>query len=419
MNRKNASILAIFILLAAAVAGWRLWPGRVAQNPQAGKTVAAKQLWTCTMHPFIIRDQPGKCPVCGMDLVLKIDSNAGSKRGVNPQASALPSGVSISRNQRVMANVTTAVVAAESLFRELEATGVVQYDQTKQSKITAWIACRIDRLYAGAAGSVVTRNTPIAEVYAPDLVAAQQEYLLALRSRASLRSSGVAGIADTGDELARSARERLKLFGVTEAQIAGLERGGKPLTRMPIYPEFSGVVIEKMVQQGQYVNAGEPLFSIADLSNVWVEIEVYENELRDIKAGQDVEIRTQAYPGKLFKGKVSLVYPYLDPKTRTVRVRVAVPNPGAKLKPDMFVSASIKEALGEGIAIPVTSLMDTGKRQIVWVEVSPDSFEARQVTVGARIGERIQIVSGLSPGDKVVTTGGYLIDSESQLSSGK
>jgi membrane fusion protein, copper/silver efflux system len=420
MNRKNASILAMLIVaIAAAAGGWYLWQKRPSVKPEAGKAVVAKQLWTCSMHPFIIREAPGLCPVCGMELVPKTDSGAGSKAAGGAQEAALPAGVSISQNQRVMANVTTTVVASEPLARHVEATGVVQYDQTRQSKITAWIACRIDRLNVGTVGSVVSREKPLAEVYSPDLVATQQEYLLALRSREWLNKSGFAGVSENGEALVASARERLRLFGVKSAQIAELERSGRPLTRIPIYPEFSGVVIEKMVQQGQYVNAGEVLFTLADLSVVWVEIELYENEFRSIRAGQEVEIRSASFPGELFRGKVALVYPYLDPKTRTVRVRVALPNPGAKLKPEMFVNASISQSLGEGIALPVTAVMDTGKRQIVWVEVSPGSFEPRQVTVGPRIGDRVQIVSGLTAGDKVVTTGGYLIDSESQLNSAK
>ena len=419
MNRKTALTLAIIITALIAGAGWFLWQKRPDSKPKALNAVAAKQLWTCTMHPFIIRDHPGPCPICGMELVPKIDSGAGAKGAAGRQGEALPAGVSISQNQRVMANVTTAVVATEPLVRSIEATGVVQYDQTRQSKVTAWIACRIDRLNVGSVGSLVSRERALAEVYAPDLVATQQEYLLALRSRDRLKRSGFAGLSGDGDALVSAARERLRLFGVKDGQIAGLERSGKPLTRMPIYPEFSGVVIEKLVQQGQYVNAGEVLFNIADLSTVWVEVEVFEDEFRSVRVGQEVEMRSRSFPDTVFRGRVTLVSPYVDPKTRTVRVRVALPNIGLKLKPDMFVNASIRQSLGEGIAVPVTAVMDTGKRQIVWIEVSPGSFEPRQVAVGPRIGDRIQILSGLAAGDRVVVTGGYLIDSESQLGSGK
>lgn len=419
MSKKWAIPLLLVIAAVAAGAGWYLWQKRSSVKPEAGKAAVAKQLWTCTMHPFIIRDAPGKCPICGMDLVPKVDSGKSSANAANGREDALPGGVSLSGKQQVMANVTTTVVSSEPLATGIEANGVVQFDQTRQSKITAWIAGRIDRLDVSSVGSVVSRNKPLAEVYSPDLVATQQEFLLALKSRDRLKQNGGYDASGSDSDLVASARERLRLLGVKDGQIAAIERSGKPMIRIPIYPEFSGVVIEKMVQPGQYVNAGETLFSIADLSTVWVELEVYENDTRAIKTGQAVDIRSSAFPGELFKGKVSLVYPYLDPKTRTMRVRVSLPNPGMKLKPDMFVKATVAMPLGEGIAVPVTAVMDSGKRQLVWVELSPGSFEPRQVTVGSRIGDRVQIVSGLATGDKVVVSGGYLIDSESQLNGGK
>lgn len=420
MSKKWLIPLLLVISAVVAGAGWYLWQKRSSVKEEAGKAAAvAKQLWTCSMHPFIIRDAPGKCPICGMDLIPKVDAGKSGSNATNGKDDALPVGVSLSQKQQVMANVTTVEVSSEPLATGIEATGVVQFDQTRQSKITAWIAGRIDRLDVGSVGSAVSRNRPIAEVYSPDLIATQQELLLALKSRNRLKQSGGSDASGSDGDLVASARERLRLLGVKDGQIAAIERSGKPLMRIPIYPEFSGVVIEKMVQQGQYVNAGEPLFSIADLSNVWVELEVYENDARAIKTGQTVEIRSSAYPGEVFRGKVSLLYPYLDPKTRTMRVRVSLPNPGTKLKQEMFVKATVTMPLGEGIAVPVTAVMDSGKRQLVWVEVSPGTFEPRQVTVGARIGDRMQIISGLSAGDKVVVTGGYLIDSESQLNGGK
>jgi Cu(I)/Ag(I) efflux system membrane fusion protein len=177
-------------------------------------------------------------------------------------------------------------------------------------------------------------------------------------------------------------------------------------------------VIEKIVQQGQYVNLGDPLFAIADLSRVWVEVEVYENEFPFVKLGQSVSITSQSYPGKPFTGRVAFVYPFLDPKTRTVKVRVELANPGLKLKPDMYVSALIKSPLGATLAVPASAVVDTGKRQVVWVETEPGMFEPRDVQLGARVGDNVQVISGLAAGEKVAATGGYLIDSESQLKGG-
>lgn len=291
----------------------------------------------------------------------------------------------------------------------------MQYDQSRQAKVTAWIAGRIDKLHVNTVGSYVSKDKPVAEVYSPDLLATQQEYLLAIKSRDQLKNSPIPSISQNGDGLVASAKQRLMLFGVKESQIAELEKAGKPNIRLPIYTPLSGIVIEKMVQQGQYVNTGDALFNIADLSTVWVEVEVYENEFPNIHIGQQVEIRSQSFPGKPFTGRISFIYPFLDPKTRTVKARVEMPNPGMKLKPDMFVNAIIKIPLVSAIVVPVTAVMDTGKRQVVWMESSPGMFEPRDVQVGQQTDDKIQILSGLKPGDKVAVSGGYLIDSESQL----
>ena len=187
---------------------------------------------------------------------------------------------------------------------------------------------------------------------------------------------------------------------------------------MAVAMDYKPNAVIKMVQQGQYVNTGDPLFNIADLSTVWVEVEVYENEFPDIRIGQVVAIASQSYPGKTFRGRVSFIYPFLDPKTRTVKVRVEIPNPGLKLKPDMFVNARVLVPLGKSIVVPVSAVMDTGQRQVVWVEMKPGMFEPRDVEVGERSGDNIQILTGLKAGEKVASSGGYLIDSEAQLKGG-
>jgi Cu(I)/Ag(I) efflux system membrane fusion protein len=326
--------------------------------------------------------------------------------------------VSMSANQRIMANVATVEVKQGTLDKEINAVGIVQYDQSRQAKVTAWIAGRIDKLNVSTVGAYVSKDRPVAEVYSPDLVATQQEYLLAVKSRDQLKNSPIPSISQNGEGLVASARQRLMLFGVKPHQIAELERAGTPNIRLPIYTPLSGIVIEKMVQQGQYVNTGDVLFNIADLSKVWVEIDVFENEVAYVRVGQLVEIRSAIEHGELFNGRISFVYPFHDPKTHTVKARVEMPNPGNRLKPDMFVNAIIKVPLAKGIVIPVTAVIDTGKRQLVWVEMSPGMFEPREVQVGERIDDKIQIVSGIKEGDKVAVSGSYLIDSESQLKGG-
>jgi membrane fusion protein, copper/silver efflux system len=425
INKKIAVPLSI--VAVALVAGSWLYksgkikaPGWYKGDGAASQQVTAKPLYTCPMHPFIIKDTPGSCPICGMQLIKKITDaqTATAQTPEQKQQAAQLGGVSLSPTQQVMANVETVTVQRMPLAKQVAATGIVQYDQSRQAKVTAWVAGRIDRLYVDTVGSYVSKGRPVAEIYSPDLVAAQQEYLLALKSREQLKNSTIQAISQGGEGLVASARQRLKLLGVKDAQIASLERAGEPNIKLPIYTPLSGVVIEKIVQQGQYVNMGDPLFAIADLSSVWVDVEVYENEFPFVKLRQPVAITSQSYPGKTFTGRVSFIYPFLDPKTRTVKVRVEMANPGLQLKPDMYVNAVIKSPVAAGLVVPASAVIDTGTRQVVWLEKQPGMFEPRDVKVGARVDDKVQILSGLSGGEKVAATGGYLLDSESQLRGG-
>ncbi|NVN92613.1 MAG: efflux RND transporter periplasmic adaptor subunit [Desulfuromonadales bacterium] len=422
LKKKIAIPLLIIILVAVAGGGWYAWQHKGHDHAGESKAAQGKQLYTCSMHPFIIKDKPGTCPICGMELIKKIDTGVAGGTAVQTpeqkQQADMLGHVSLSTTQRVMANVATVEAKQGTLNKEINAVGIVQYDQSRQAKVTAWIAGRIDQLNVNTVGALVSTTRPVAEIYSPELLATQQEYLLALRSREQLKNSSIPSISQNGEGLVASARQRLMLFGVKESQIAALEKAGKPNIRLPIYTPLSGVVIEKMVQQGQYVNAGEVLFNIADLSRVWVEIDVFENEVPYVRVGQQVEIRSAIEHGAVFNGRISFVYPFHDPKTHTVKARVEMPNPGHMLKPDMFVNAVIRVPLVKGIIVPVTAVIDTGKRQVVWVETSAGMFEPRDVQAGERIEDKVQILSGIKPGDRVAVSGGYLIDSESQLNSG-
>jgi Cu(I)/Ag(I) efflux system membrane fusion protein len=415
ISKKVAIPLVVILLVAAGGGGYYLWhekkTGKGAQEAKKGEE--GKVLYTCPMHPFIIKDKPGACPICGMTLVKKVEGTQASGKELD-----MLGHVSLSPTQMVMANVATTEAKAMPLNKEINAVGIVQYDQARQAKVTAWVAGRIDKLHVNSVGSYVSKGKPVAEIYSPDLVSAQQEYLLALKSREQFKNSPIQSISQGGEGLVASARQRLKLMGVKDEQIAGLEKSGQPNIRLPIYTPLSGVVIEKVVQEGQYVNVGDTLFNIADLSHVWVEVEVYENEFPNIKIGQTADLVSQSYPGTTFRGRVAFIYPFLDPKTRTVKARVELPNPGLKLKPDMFVNASIKVPLGSSMVVPASAVMDTGQRQVVWVEMKPGMFEPRDVKVGSRVGDDIQILSGLKAGEKVASSGGYLIDSEAQLKGG-
>jgi len=426
LNKKIAIPLTVLAVVIVALS-WLYKSGRFAKmagihndDGHGHQEQTAKPLYTCPMHPFIIKDAPGSCPICGMDLVKK-QNDAQQAVALTPeqQKEADKLGqIALSATQRIMANVATTVARTESLSKEISAVGSVQYDQTRQAKVTAWIAGRIDKLNVAAVGAQVAKDRPVAEVYSPELVASQQEYLLALKSRDQLKNSPIPSISQNGEGLVASARQRLLLYGVKESQLAELEKAGKPNIRLPVYTPLSGIVVDKLVQQGQYVNVGDVLFTIADLSRVWVELDLYDNEITSVHMGQAVEIRPTAEPVKPVMGRVNFIYPFHDPKTHTVKVRVEIPNHGLMFRPDMFVSAVIKSPLAKGIVLPVTALLDTGKRQVVWVEVQPGVFEPRDVQAGERIGDKVQIISGIKPGDKVAVSGAYLIDSESQLRGG-
>ena len=410
---RNVLITLVLVAIATAAGSvYYLWQEKQHKTTKPEQAAQGPVQYTCPMHPFIIKDKPGACPICGMNLVPV--KKGGGEKSKEKEMKGLGE-VSLSPTQMVMANVETVEARVMPITREINAVGIVQYDQARQAKVTAWVAGRIDRLYVNTVGSYVSKGKPVAEVYSPDLVSAQQEYLLALKSRDQLKGSTIESIAQGGEGLVASARQRLKLLGVKDGQIAALEKGGEPNIRLPIYTPLSGVVIEKIVQQGQYVNAGDPLFNIADLSTVWIELEVYENDFPQIRIGQRVDVISQSYPDKNFNGRVAFIYPFLDPKSRTVKVRVEMANPEQKLKPDMFVNATVKAAMGNSIAVPVNAVVETGKRQVVWVETKPGMFEPRDVKTGIRSGDNIQILSGLNAGDKVAASGGYLIDSEAQL----
>ncbi len=415
ISKRTGVLLGLAILLTAGIGVGYLWFDRHPLHGPEEHADHGPTQYTCPMHPFIIKDKPGACPICGMSLVpiLKGDDGTGSEKDREMLAH-----LSLSPTQQVMANVATFKAEKEPFDREITAVGIVAYDQSRQAKVTTWVAGRIDRLYVNRVGDWVSRNRPVAEIYSPELVSAQQEYLLALKSRDTLKDSPINAISQGGEGLVSSARQKLKLMGVKDYQIAALERTGQSNIRLPIYTPLGGVVIEKLVLAGQYVNVGDPLFAIADLSKVWVDVEVYENEFPAIKIGQIVKFTSESYPGDTFSGKVSFIYPFLDPKTRTVKVRVELPNPGGKLKPDMFVRGTIKAPQGIVLVIPVTAVLDTGKRQVVWVESEPGIFVPRDVKTGDRSGDRIRILSGLNEGELVAVSGGYLIDSEAQLKGG-
>ncbi|HEY9722448.1 MAG TPA: efflux RND transporter periplasmic adaptor subunit [Oscillatoriaceae cyanobacterium] len=401
-----------------------------APTPSCSPTTSAagKTLYTCPMHPNVTSEHPGKCPVCGMTLVpekpaLTAPSPVPSTV-TTPMSSETSSSVSglgdvtLSPEQRVLANVATAQVKSMRLAGTLEADGQIAYDETRLQHLTAWVAGRIDRLADVAPGETIRRGQVIAWIYSPDLVSSQQEYLTALASAREMRNAPYAELAANSRALASAARQRLRLLGVSSEQIGRLESSGRPQTSMPIISPTRGVVTERKVQAGQYVNVGDSLFDLADLSHVWLVASVFENDLGQVRAGQRVEARLAAYPGKLFTGRVSAVLPGLDPATRTAQVRIELANPDGLLRPDMYASVRFASlSTGEQLAVPASAVIDTGRRHVVFVEVEPNHFVPREVVAGPRSGDYYPVVGGLKAGDKVAVSGGFLLDANAQLNA--
>ncbi len=384
------------------------------ESPPNGAPASAAQerkdnRYTCPMHPFIERHTPGACPICGMELVR---NNPGRSSADKPAGSG---EIGLTPAQQVMANLATERVEPKRLIMELAVAGIVTYRQQSQAKIATPVAGRIDRLHVGAVGDRATTEHAVAEIFSPELGYAEEEYLLAWNARKQFANSTPVSFSQGSEALMFAARDRLRLLGFKEPQFAQLERLGRAAVRIPVYSPIAGTVIEKLAIEGEYINAGTPLFTVADLSTVWVEASVYENEFPFAQAEQQAEITSPAYPGRTFSGRVSFIYPFLDQKTRSVRVRIELANPGLLLKPDMFVNVRLTNPFDAELAIPVSSVIDRGKHQVVWVETKPGVFSSRKVTLGSRANGYVQILAGLQRGERVATSGGYLIDSEAQF----
>jgi membrane fusion protein, copper/silver efflux system len=381
-----------------------------------GGTAEESGKYTCPMHPFIVTDRPGACPICGMTLVPQ--ESMAPPGGAGDNEAGTIGRVSMSPTQRLMANVATQVVARREFVLDTFSVGKVSWDERRVAKVTARFGGRVEKLHVDFTGTGVTRGQPLLDIYSPELIATQREVLLAIEGMERMKESPYPDARDMSAGLLDASRRRLALWGVTGAQIEGLEKTKEPKTVFTVSAPTSGIVTERLVAAGQYVMEGTPLYSIAEIDPVWVQAEIYETEIHKVPVGTPAVVTTEAYPGREFKALVAFVDPFLDPGTRTVKVRIDLPNPGRLLKPDMFVNVLFQGRKGKELAVPDSAVLITGERAMAWVEVKPNTFEPRVVKVGHKSNGFFEILSGLSEGETVVTSGGFLIDSESQLRSG-
>jgi Cu(I)/Ag(I) efflux system membrane fusion protein/cobalt-zinc-cadmium efflux system membrane fusion protein len=412
--------------------------------------LAADQKYTCGMHPMIITDEPGLCPICNMDLTpLKsagpdADKPQGERKikywvapmdptyirdepGKSPMGMDLvpvyedeaPGGAIISIDPVTSQNmgVRTETVTKRDISRSIRTVGLVDYDEPNQHDITTKIAGWVERLYVDQTGQMVKKGEPLLEIYSPELVSAQEEFLLALDNSAGLANSTIPGVADGAKRLLDSARRRLSLWDISKTQITQLEKTRQVRKTMTLFTPDQGIVTMKMINEGAFVKPGTMLFKISDISKVWVMADIYEYELPWIKVGQMAKITLPYVGGQEVTGKVSYIYPFVEPKTRTIKARIELPNPGFELKPDMYVNVRLfTDPVQNALTIPSEAVLHSGERKRVFVALGNGKFEPREVKTGVEDEQGyVEIKAGLLPGERIVTSAQFMFDSESKL----
>tara|TARA_B100001063_G_scaffold244592_1_gene277747 strand:+ start:1028 stop:2830 length:1803 start_codon:yes stop_codon:yes gene_type:complete len=375
----------------------------VTENHNHSEEIASNQMWTCSMHPQIMQPEPGDCPICGMDL---IPAEAGADGLMADQ-------FKMTDNAMALANIQTSIVGEGEIGNNfLKLSGKIKANEESNAVQVTYFGGRIEQLYVNSTGERVGAGQRLATIYSPELVSAQQELLTA----ASLKESQPA--------LYKAVRNKLKLWKLSEKQINAIETAGKVQENFPVYATVSGTVTHKMVEEGDYVKQGQPLYKIANLNTVWAEFDAYENQIASLKVGQTIKVTTNAYRNEVFDAKVSFIDPLLNSSTRTVVVRAVLNNKNDLFKPGMFVEGKIEgaqESTLSKITVPATAVMWTGERSVVYVKTNPNEaiFEMREVLLGNANGDTYTIIEGLQNGDEVVTNGTFTVDAAAQLQGKK
>jgi Cu(I)/Ag(I) efflux system membrane fusion protein len=335
--------------------------------------------------------------------------------GMQGMSGMAPGVVMVSPEKQQLMGVRIATVEKRPMVRTVRTVGTITYDETKVTHVHSKIEGWIDKLYVNYTGKLVEKGQPLFTIYSPDLLATQQEYLLAVKGRERLSASSVPEVRSGAESLVEASKRRLALWDISENQIRELEEKGEAQRTLTLYAPHSGFVIKKEANQGMRIMPDKELYTIADLSTVWVNVDIYESEIPFVRPGQRASVTLSYDPSVTFSGKVSYIYPYVDEKTRTAKARLDVPNPGFKLKPDMYVNAEIKIDGGRHLAIPEEAVLDSGMRKIVFIDKGNGHFEPKEVKLGAKLDGFYQVVSGLDEGQKIAASSAFLLDSESRL----
>ncbi|MDR1526753.1 MAG: efflux RND transporter periplasmic adaptor subunit [Dysgonamonadaceae bacterium] len=391
--KTKAILIGITILVAGLTTGCKNASDKNAANTEA-------QVWTCSMHPQIRQDHPGKCPICAMNLIpLK------TSESIDHPISA--DAIMLSKEAAALADIRTSTVGRSRPVKDLYLYGTIQPDERRIHSLVSQVNGRIEKLSVNFAGETIRKGQTVAVIYSSDLLNAQQELLEAVKLQQPA--------------LLLAAREKLRLWKLTDRQIAAIEQSGNisPLTEM--IADAGGIVTAKKVEQGESVGPGSVLFDLADLSSIWAVFEAYEADLPYLKNGDRVEYTVTALPGQLFSGKIAFIDPVLDKITRTAKVRVETANPRLQLKPEMYINARIQASLqlsGDAIVIPKTAILWTGPRSIVYVKqphTDTPVFQWRNIELGPSLGDAYVVVSGLNEGEEIVTNGVFAVDASAQL----
>jgi Cu(I)/Ag(I) efflux system membrane fusion protein len=391
----------MLLALAAGVGGTLL----LRPSPKAAAPAAPKTLFQCPMHPQIIQDHAGDCPICGMALVPM--DGGGAASSVEGQAT-----VTIDSARQQLIGLVTAAAGPGEMGGEVRAAARLVPDETRVRHIHVKVEGYVEKLSVDFVGMAVAKGQPLFTFYSPDFVNAQQEYLLALRTRKALAGGALQG---SGQDLLEAARRRMALWDVPQSELDALDATGAVKKSLVLRSPISGVVTAKTAVEGNRLTPADTPFEITDLGRLWAVAEVYEPELSRVKAGMRADLTLGAFPGKVFTGTVTFIDPQVDPKTRTIRVRVELPNPGGLLKPEMYGEMVLRSANRKALVAPLDAVLDSGGRKLVFVALGEGRFEPREVRTGQALGDKVEILSGLESGEQVVTRANFLVDSESRL----
>jgi len=470
---------AVVVVVLAVFATWAAWrlnaaaarlPQMNAAAPHAPRSVSPvpKMWYRCTMPECgdVGSDDPeSRCPVCGMKREsVGMTGTPGDGDGFS---------IELGERARRLAEIAAEPVQSRLLFKKIRAVGKIDYDETRHKMVSAWIDGRIDKLFADFTGMIVREGDHLVEIYSPELLSAQEEYLQASRAAGLIGENGVEVSKRGADRLVRSSRRKLELLGITPAQIEAVEKSGRPQTRLVVHAPIGGTIVAKLVMEGMYAKTGDALYEIADLTQVWLLLDVYESDLPWIQPFQKVSLISQALPGEQFLGQIAFVDPVVNPTTRTITVRVNVPNPERRLKPEMFVTAEINVPIGAGgkavvqttdaayacpmhpwetardhadcpvcqmemapiaaipgfvsptepqavLCIPREAVLQTGQRALAYIEIETGVYQQAEVRLGPlardeKGREHYPVLGGLTAGQRVVTRGNFAIDSQMQL----